>query len=78
LFGRSRQAYYQREKYNYKEQLKDEILLQLVVKERKLMPKLGARKLLVRLESRVPEDLLPGRDKFFDFLREYQLFKFRK
>ena len=45
----------------------------MVLKERKLMPKIGARKLLVRLESRLPEDLLPGRDKFFDFLREHQL-----
>jgi len=73
LFGKSRQAYYQREKYNYKEQLKDEILLQMVMKERKLMPKIGARKLLVRLEPRIPEDLLPGRDKFFDFLRDHRL-----
>lgn len=73
LFGKTRQAYYQREKYNYKEQLKEEILLQMVLKERKLMPKLGARKLLVRLEPRIPKDLLPGRDKFFDFLREHQL-----
>ena len=45
----------------------------MVLKERKLMPKLGARKLLVRLEPRIPADLLPGRDKFFDFLREHQL-----
>ncbi len=50
----------------------------MVLKERELMPKIGARKLLVRLEPRLPKDLLPGRDKFFDFLREYQLFKFRK
>ncbi|MCW1734169.1 IS3 family transposase [Anaerorudis cellulosivorans] len=73
LFGKTRQAYYRREKYHYKEQLKDEILLQLVLKERTLMPKIGARKLLVRLEPRLPEDLLPGRDKFFDFLREHRL-----
>ena len=78
MFGKTRQAYYQREKYNYKEQLKDEILLQMVLKERELMPKIGARKLLVRLEPHLPKDLLPGRDKFLDFLREYQLFKFRK
>ena len=45
----------------------------MVLKERKLMPKLGARKLLVRLEPHIPADLLPGRDKFFDFLREHQL-----
>jgi len=46
LFGKSRQAYYQRCKYNYKEAVKAEVLLQLVKNERKLMPKIGGRKLL--------------------------------
>ena len=33
------------------------------------MPKLGGRKLLLRLEKYFPKDILPGRDTFFDFLR---------
>lgn len=70
LFGRSRQAYYQRVKYNYKEEVKSEILLQLVEKERKLMPRLGGRKLLLRIQPRLPEELYLGRDLFFEFLRE--------
>lgn len=37
------------------------------------MPKLGARKLLVRLETCLPPDLLPGRDKFFDLLSRNNL-----
>lgn len=78
LFGKSRQAYYQRAKYNYKERVKDEILLQMVLKERALMPRLGARKLLVRLAPRVPPDLLPGRDRFFSFLRDHGLLAGKK
>lgn len=70
LFGKSRQAYYQRLKYNYKEEVKSEILLQLIAKERKLMPRLGGRKLLFRIQPRLPGELYLGRDSFFDFLRE--------
>ena len=73
LFGRSRQAYYQRSKYNYKEEVKEEILLQLIERERELMPKLGGRKLLELIRPRLPTELSIGRDSFFDFLRRYGL-----
>ena len=73
LFGNSRQAYYQQMNYNYKEVVKSEILLQLVGQERKLMPRIGGRKLLYKIQDRVPQQLLLGRDFFFDFLREYGL-----
>lgn len=70
LFGRSKQAYYQRSKYNYREEVKSEILCQLIEKQRKLMPKIGGRKLLRLIEPGLPEELKMGRDSFFDFLRE--------
>lgn len=70
LFGKSRQAYYQRLKYNYKEEVKAEILLQLIAKERKIMPRLGGRKLLVCIQPKLPGELYLGRDSLFDFLRE--------
>lgn len=73
LFGRSRQAYYQRSKYNYKEEVKEEILLQLVERQRELMPKIGGRKLLELIQPRLPTELSIGRDSFFDFLRRYGL-----
>ena len=73
LFGKSRQAYYQRCKYNYKEAVKAEVLLQLVKNERKLMPKIGGRKLLEILKPRIPSELDLGRDAFFDFLRQNKL-----
>lgn len=73
LFGKSRQAYYQHSKYRYKEEAKAEILLQLVEKERKLMPRLGGRKLLLRIQPHLPPELDLGRDSFFDFLRDQGL-----
>ena len=73
MFGKSRQAYYQRSKYNYKEEVKEEILLQLVEKQRELMPKIGGRKLLELIQPRLPTELIIGRDSFFDFLRRHGL-----
>ena len=78
LFGRSRQAYYQKIKYNYKEEAKAEILLQLISAERKLMPRLGGKKLLYKIKPMLPEELSIGRDKFFDFLSEHNLLIRRK
>ena len=37
------------------------------------MPRLGGRKLLYKIQDRLPQELLLGRDLFFDFLREYGL-----
>jgi putative transposase len=73
LFGKSRQAYYQHSRYVYKEELKAEILLQLVEKERKLMPRIGGRKLLLHIQPHLPAELYLGRDSFFEFLREQGL-----
>jgi len=78
LFGKSRQAYYQQQNYNYKEVVKAEILLQMIAKERELMPRIGGRKLLHKLHPRLPQELSLGRDKFFDFLRDYNLLVRRK
>ena len=63
-----------KKKYNYKEEeVKEETLLQLIKKERTLMPKLGGRKLLGKLEPRLPPEQSLGRDKFFDFIRKHRL-----
>jgi len=59
--------------YNYKEVVKSEILLQMVTQERKLMPRIGGRKLLYMIQDRLPEELMLGRDSFFNFLRDYGL-----
>ncbi len=78
LFGKSRQAYYKKLKTNYKTAVRSEIILQLIAKERKLMPRLGGRKLLFKIAPRLPGDLQMGRDQFFDFLREHNLLVRRK
>jgi putative transposase len=57
----------------YKEEVKAEILLQLVDKERKLMPRIGGRKLLLHIQPHLPAELYLGRDSFFEFLREQGL-----
>ena len=70
LFGKSRQAYYQRKKYIYSEVIKEEIVLQMVEKQRRLMPRVGGRKLLALLAPSLQGELMMGRDRFFDFLGE--------
>jgi len=57
----------------YNEEVKTEILLQLVGKERKLMPRIGGRKLLLHIQPNLPAELYLGRDSFFEFLREQGL-----
>ena len=69
----SRQAYYQRKKYNYKEVFKSEILRQVVAQQRELMPKLGGRKLLLKVNLTLPSELQMGRDSFFRYLRTNDL-----
>lgn len=48
-------------------------MLQMVQKQRKLMSRLGGRKLLELIQPELPEELYLGRDLFFEFLRERNL-----
>jgi len=48
-------------------------LLQMVEKQRKVMSRLGGRKLLELIQPELPEELYLGRDLFFEFLRERNL-----
>lgn len=73
LFGKSRQAYYQQDKYNYREAVKADIIMKFVRDQRKLMPRIGTRKLYHLLKNQFPENLQLGRDSFFDLLRNNQL-----
>jgi len=70
LFGKSRQAYYKQINYHYKKGVKDELIIRFVKRQRKLMPKLGARKLHYMIKEQLPSDLQIGRDRLFDLLRE--------
>jgi putative transposase len=78
LFGKSRQAYYQRQKYVYKEAVKEEILYKMVLKARKSLPRKGGRVLLDLIGPQLTGELSIGRDAFFDFLRKNDLLIHRK
>lgn len=73
LFGKSRQAYYQQKNRTYNEVIKEEVILDFVKKQRKIMPRLGGRKLHHNLLTNLPDNFHLGRDAFFDLLRESQL-----
>jgi len=70
LLGRTRQGFYQREKYEYKEQVKTSILREMVQEIRIEQPQIGGRKLLEMIEPKLNGMLSIGRDSFFNFLRE--------
>lgn len=74
LLGYSKQAYYKRMSHREEEQLQAELLIEMIRKVRKRMPRLGGRKLLVVLHDKFERaGIQMGRDAFFDFLREHAL-----
>lgn len=75
LFGKTRQAYYQKNKHLYKKGIEQDIILEAVRRIRKKMPRIGCRKLLVKL---LEEGFQIGRDALFDLLRDHHLLVRRK
>jgi len=74
LLGYSRQAYYQQKKQSEKESLQHDLLINEVLKIRKIQKRLGGRKLLHMLERFIQEHHISiGRDAFFDLLSERKL-----
>ncbi|MCW5921675.1 MAG: IS3 family transposase [Saprospiraceae bacterium] len=67
LFDKSRQAFYQRQQVIYERALEEHLVLSQVRSIRKRQPRIGCRKLLVKLEERGIEI---GRDALFDMLRD--------
>ncbi len=78
LFGKQRQTYYKKKKYSTAESFQTEVIIQMISKERKLMPRLGGRKLYFKIRPLLPEELQVGRDKFFDLMRQNNLLIRRK
>jgi putative transposase len=74
LFGVSRQGIYQQEARCLEREEKLVIVRQLVEKQRRAMPRLGARKLYFLLEqSFVENGIKIGRDAFFAYLKREQM-----
>ena len=79
VFGYSRQAYYERRNYLYRECLQEEVVVSLVRDVRKEFPRMGARKMLVYLEPQFSKmDLFVGRDSFLSLLERNSLLLRRK
>lgn len=66
MFGKSRQAWYKRQKTIYKQAVEEHVILEMVRTVRKEMPRLGGRKLAKKLRD---NHFKIGRDALFDLLR---------
>ena len=71
LFGKTRQAYYQRLSYSYQENAEEGIVLDLIAELRREMGKMGGRKLWHEINRVYPGAI--SRDKLFDILDRYHL-----
>jgi transposase InsO family protein len=69
LFGKSRQAYYERARYISVKSMEEEVILSLVLEVRKEFPRMGGRKLLIYLGCKFASmNIHIGRDCFFELL----------
>jgi transposase InsO family protein len=74
LFGRTRQAWYDRAKRDEFNYMQDMLVLEEVRKIRKRLPRLGTEKLHYLLKDfLLAHHIKMGRDKLYDLLREYGL-----
>lgn len=79
LVGISRQGYYRLRKVRERQQVDEDLVVQLVRGERALHPRMGARKLHLELkESLVQAGVDLGRDRFSDILKRADLLVERK
>jgi len=74
LLGYSRQAFYGNQTYRLQQKYEEDLIIQQVLKHRKLQPRLGTRKLVVMLQDFIKDhNIKLGRDGLFDLLRGHQL-----
>lgn len=74
LFGKTRHAYYDHLWHVQDDGLKDEIVLQHVLKEREMLPRLGTAKLFFKIQPLLEKHQIKiGRDYLYDLLREHNL-----
>jgi transposase InsO family protein len=74
LFGIKRQSWYFHKNRQEKTAFQHELLIKLVSEKRKIMPRIGVKKLLFLLEKDIKlHGIKIGRDKFFSFMRKNNL-----
>lgn len=66
LFGKTRQAYYQKVRYDYLQKAEESVILQMVRSYKKDMSKLGGRKIWFLINSVHPGYV--GRDRLFEIM----------
>jgi len=72
--GITRQNYYARRKARQRRKVDAGLVVALVIEERKVQPRLGARKLHFMLKGvLLKEDVRVGRDRFLEVLRQHEL-----
>jgi len=78
-FNYTSSAYYKSLKQNEKDCFSEAIILEMILKERRLQPRLGGKKLYFMLSESIHK-INPhfGRDKFFSLLRKHNLLVLRK
>ena len=70
----SRQNYYRERRQRQRQAIDEELVVELVQKERKQHPRMGARKLLKNLSPELQEaGIEVGRDRFLAILRRHDL-----
>lgn len=73
-FGISKQGFYKGKKVMIKQELEEEIIIEMVMEVRRKLPRTGGKKLYRMLQKDlILHNIVIGRDKFFDILREHKL-----
>lgn len=79
VFGKTRQAYYDRMRHTRKRNVDEELIVHHVLERRRLQPKEGVRKLLHNLQPILSQEGIKiGRDRFIEILRKRDLLVKRK
>ena len=77
--GMSRQNYYAVRRERHRRQIDEDLVVELVKSERRIQPRIGARKLLYMLKNDLTEaGVSIGRDRFFELLESRDLLVVRK
>jgi putative transposase len=72
--GMTRQNYYKGRRVRQRRQVDEELVVNLVCRERVLQPRLGGRKLLHLVRNELAKaGVMMGRDRFFDLLGRHEL-----
>ena len=72
--GMSRQNYYKQRRQRKRQQVDEALVIQLVLRERSVQPRLGGRKLLRLIRADLAEAGVEiGRDRFFEVLKKHEL-----